>query len=49
MTRLRTRVLRALVLALLLLTIGGSIASAAPPSFGTMLSLPDDPGYGITP
>ncbi len=49
MTRLRTRVLRALVLALLLLSISGSIANAAPPGFGTMLALPDDPGYGITP
>lgn len=46
MTRLRTLVLRALVVALLLLTLGGGVASADPGTFGVGLNaLPDDPGY----
>lgn len=49
MTRFRTKVARALVLALLLLTIGGTVASAAGPQAGSFRSVPDDPGYGLAP
>ena len=49
MKRLRTHVARALVLALLLLTIGGNIANAAGPKAGSFQSVPDDPGYGLAP
>ena len=49
MTRLRMKVARALVLALLLLTVAGNVASAAGPRAGSFQSVPDDPGYGILP
>lgn len=49
MTRFCTKVARALVLALLLLTIGGNLASAAGPQAGSFQSVPDDPGYGLNP
>jgi hypothetical protein len=52
MTRLRKLVLQAIVLALLLLTVGGGIARADDTltSAGTSTnSLPDDPGYELTP
>lgn len=51
MTRIRTQVARALVLALLLLTLGGGIANAdssshpATVSAARLLSFPDDPGF----
>ena len=52
MTRLRTQVARALVLALLLLTLGGGIANADSSGRTTLGSaetttlFPDDPGFG---
>lgn len=49
MTRLRTKMARALVLALLLLTIAGNVANAMGPDVGSLQSVPDDPGYGLTP
>lgn len=49
MTRLRMKVARALVLALLLLVVAGNVASAAGPQGGWLQSVPDDPGYGLTP
>ena len=49
MTRVRMKVARALVLALLLLTIAGNLANAAGPQVGSLQSVPDDPGYGLTP
>lgn len=51
MTRIRTHLARALVLALLLLTLGGSIANAdstSHPALGdvtTLTAFPDDPGF----
>ena len=52
MTRLRTRLARALVLGLLLLTLGGGIANADGNGSGPLLgsattqsSFPDDPGF----
>ncbi len=47
--RLGSLLARAIVLALLLLTIGGGIANAGSP-FGTAgtNSLPDDPGYDLS-
>lgn len=47
--RIGSLLARAIVLALLLLTIGGSIANAGSPlgTVGTN-SLPDDPGYDLT-
>jgi len=49
MTRMRRLLARAVVLALLLLTVGGGIARADDGSsmFGTA-TLPDDPGYELT-
>ncbi len=53
-TRIGSLLARAIVLALLLLTIGGGVASAdsrtgdAPGAF-TATSLPDDPGYDLAP
>jgi len=49
MTRMRRLLARAVVLALLLLTVGGGIARADDGSsmFGTA-TLPDDPGYDLT-
>ncbi len=48
MTRLRRLVARAVVLALLLLTIGGGIATADSSSaVGDGLNFPDDPGYEL--
>lgn len=49
MTRFRMKVARALVLALLLLTISGNIADAAGAQAGSFRSVPDDPGYGLNP
>ncbi|HEY6959476.1 MAG TPA: hypothetical protein VI814_11685 [Candidatus Limnocylindria bacterium] len=49
MTRLRMKVARALVLALLLLVVAGNVASASGPQAGWLQSVPDDPGYGLTP
>ena len=49
MTRMRRLLARAVVLALLLLTVGGGIARADDSgSFGTS-TLPDDPGYTLSP
>lgn len=51
MTRIRTQMARALVLALLLLTLGGGIANAdtssrtTPGGATTLLAFPDDPGF----
>ncbi len=48
MTRVRTLLVRAIVLALLLLTVGGGIARADDSwlqSGVSPTSLPDDPGY----
>ena len=47
-TRFGTLVARAIVLALLLLTLSGGVVSAGGGVFGTQ-SLPEDPGYGLTP
>jgi hypothetical protein len=49
MTRMRRLLARAVVLALLLLTVGGGIARADDGSsmFGPAM-LPDDPGYDLT-
>jgi hypothetical protein len=52
MTRVRTLLIRAIVLALLLLTVGGGIARADSGwtnAGSTPNTLPDDPGYGLTP
>lgn len=52
MKRVRTLLVRAIVLALLLLTVGGGIARADDSLLqsGTSTnSLPDDPGYELTP
>jgi hypothetical protein len=51
MTRARTLLARAIVLALLLLTIGGGVANADPGLGHGDLSpqwLPDDPGYELS-
>ena len=52
MTRLRTLMVRAIVLALLLLTVSGGIARADDSWVNAGAStntLPDDPGYELTP
>jgi len=52
MTRLRTLLIRAIVIALLLLTVGGGIARADDSltnAGAATNTLPDDPGYGLEP
>ena len=48
MTRMRRLLARAVVLALLLLTVGGGIARADSSGNNAGATLPDDPGYDLT-